>query len=283
MLRTDKAYAEPRTSPAPKSTNGSTGVQGPCWWRLMSCGADGTSSARAGHEQSYRTPRVPHAPATLGLPPAPVYRYRVSRRLGPCRAIADHQTGSAAAGNRTEVQTQDDHAQVDELQSRLIADVQQQSAATAPYGTDSMRPSSASGLRQRPLSTALPLDGKEEVHQHGYSLPVRGLEQSPVAEHLGIQSLNITYPYPHQPGPNSLLKRGVSRLLREPLAGTTVQTLPGTSGHLQPWFSQFKRMSRAQGAGGFFGLFSPYKREAGGSNPPAPTNVFAARWPFLKR
>jgi SRSO17 transposase len=29
-------------------------------------------------------------------------------------------------------------------------------------------------------------------------------------------------------GPNSLQERGVSRLLREPLAGTTVQTLPGT-------------------------------------------------------
>src|SRR5262249_40361491 len=30
------------------------------------------------------------------------------------------------------------------------------------------------------------------------------------------------------PSPNSLLKRVISRLLREPLAGTTVQTLPGT-------------------------------------------------------
>ena len=43
---------------------------------------------------------------------------------------------------------------------------------------------------------------------------------------------------------NSLLKRGASRLLREPLAGTTVQTTPGTSGHLPAWFSQFKCMNR---------------------------------------
>jgi hypothetical protein len=46
---------------------------------------------------------------------------------------------------------------------RLVAQ-QQQSAATAPHDTDPMRPSSASGLRHRLLSTALPLDGKEMIH-----------------------------------------------------------------------------------------------------------------------
>jgi len=46
------------------------------------------------------------------------------------------------------------------------------------------------------------------------------------------------------PGPNSLKKRGLNRLLREPLAGTTVQTLPGTLGHLPAWFSQFRCMNR---------------------------------------
>jgi hypothetical protein len=45
-------------------------------------------------------------------------------------------------------------------------------------------------------------------------------------------------------GCNSLFKRGVSRLLREPLAGTTVQTLPGTSGHLRALFSQFSCVDR---------------------------------------
>ena len=40
--------------------------------------------------------------------------------------------------------------------------------------------------------------------------------------------------------PNSLFERGVSRLLREPLAGTTVQTTPGISGHLPAWFSQLR-------------------------------------------
>jgi hypothetical protein len=33
-------------------------------------------------------------------------------------------------------------------------------------------------------------------------------------------------------------------LLREPLAGTTMQTLPGTLRHLAAWFSQDKRTSR---------------------------------------
>jgi hypothetical protein len=28
-------------------------------------------------------------------------------------------------------------------------------------------------------------------------------------------------------------------LIREPLSGTTVQTFPGTLGHLPAWFSQF--------------------------------------------
>jgi hypothetical protein len=33
-------------------------------------------------------------------------------------------------------------------------------------------------------------------------------------------------------------------LLREPLAGTTVHTFPGTLGHLRARFSQDKRMNR---------------------------------------
>ena len=41
--------------------------------------------------------------------------------------------------------------------------MQQQSAATAPHGNDQIRPAKAFELRQRPLSTALPLDGKEMV------------------------------------------------------------------------------------------------------------------------
>jgi hypothetical protein len=53
------------------------------------------------------------------------------------------------------------------------------------------------------------------------------------------------------PKPNSLFKRGVGRLLREPLAGTTVQTLPGTLGHLPAWFSQFRRMNRSGELGVF--------------------------------
>jgi hypothetical protein len=63
------------------------------------------------------------------------------------------------------------------------------------------------------------------------------------------------------PGPNSLFERGVNRcgwrallpmprlprsamLLREPLAGTTVHTSPGTLGHLPAWFWQYKLMNR---------------------------------------
>jgi hypothetical protein len=38
-------------------------------------------------------------------------------------------------------------------------------------------------------------------------------------------------------------------LLREPLAGTTVQTFPGTLGHLPAWFSQFSCMNWPPGAG----------------------------------
>src|SRR5258707_10607703 len=43
--------------------------------------------------------------------------------------------------------------------------VQQQSAATAPYGIDPSRPARASDLRQRPRSAAMPLDGKERIRQ----------------------------------------------------------------------------------------------------------------------
>ena len=51
--------------------------------------------------------------------------------------------------------------------------VQQQSAATAPHGNDQIRPAKAFELRQRPLSTAMPLDGKEKVYG---SIPKRGLD-----------------------------------------------------------------------------------------------------------
>ena len=56
-------------------------------------------------------------------------------------------------------------------------------------------------------------------------------------------------------GLSSLEKRGVSRLLREPLAGTTVQTLPGTPGHLQALFSQFRCMNRRGELGVFLAGF----------------------------
>jgi len=57
------------------------------------------------------------------------------------------------------------------------------------------------------------------------------------------------------PGPNSLIKRVISRLLREPLAGTTVQALPGTPGHLQALFSQVTCMSRPGELGVFLAVF----------------------------
>ena len=60
-------------------------------------------------------------------------------------------------------------------------------------------------------------------------------------------------------------------MLREPLAGTTVQTCPGIPGHLRAWFSQVKRMKPALRAGLYCGLVSPYKRGVTGSNPVAPT------------
>ena len=58
-----------------------------------------------------------------------------------------------------------------------------------------------------------------------------------------------------QAHPNSLFRRGVSRLLREPLAGTTAQTLPGTLGHLRAWFSQFKCMNQRAELGAIRAVF----------------------------
>ena len=43
-------------------------------------------------------------------------------------------------------------------------------------------------------------------------------------------------------------------LLREPFAGTTVQTIPGIPGHLQALFPQFTCMNRR----GELGVFLPY-------------------------
>src|SRR5713101_5757400 len=60
-------------------------------------------------------------------------------------------------------------------------------------------------------------------------------------------------------------------LPREPLAGTTVQTSPGTPGHLPAWFSQFKCVNPTLRAGRDPQPISPYKRGVTGSNPVAPT------------
>jgi hypothetical protein len=46
--------------------------------------------------------------------------------------------------------------------------------------------------------------------------------------------------------PSSYAERSRSpMLLREPLAGTTVQTFPDIPGHLRAWFSQVKPMKSA--------------------------------------
>ena len=44
-------------------------------------------------------------------------------------------------------------------------------------------------------------------------------------------------------------------LVREPLAGTTVHTFPGTPGHLPAGFPQFKSMTRPFGLGAILILF----------------------------
>jgi hypothetical protein len=45
-----------------------------------------------------------------------------------------------------------------------VKHVQRQSAATAPTPDDPQRLSQADELRQRPLTTFVPLDGKEKVY-----------------------------------------------------------------------------------------------------------------------
>ena len=71
--------------------------------------------------------------------------------------------------------------------------------------------------------------------------------------------------------PNSLFKRGVSRLLREPLAGTTVETLPGIPGHLRAWFSQFTCMNQRGELGIFLAVFRLTREGFVGSSTNAPT------------
>lgn len=78
-------------------------------------------------------PRDAPCPGRARLPP---YRGRVSSQPAPCRATAYDRTDSAEAGNRTRIQTQDDHAQLDDLQSCSVQTVQQQSVATAANDID---------------------------------------------------------------------------------------------------------------------------------------------------
>ena len=60
-------------------------------------------------------------------------------------------------------------------------------------------------------------------------------------------------------------------LIREPLSGTTVQTFPGTLGHLPALFSQFSCLNCPRGLRCDPYSYSPYKRGGAGSNPAAPT------------
>jgi hypothetical protein len=48
---------------------------------------------------------------------------------------------------------------------------------------------------------------------------------------------------------------GSADLLREPLAGTTVQTIPGTFGHLRAWFSQFRCVNQRGELGAILAVF----------------------------
>src|SRR5271169_826013 len=60
-------------------------------------------------------------------------------------------------------------------------------------------------------------------------------------------------------------------LLREPLAGTTVHTLPGTLGHFPASFSQARRMNGSRMQGRDLSLFRLTSEGFVGSNPTAPT------------
>ena len=94
------------------------------------------------------------------------------------------------------------------------------------------------------------IDCIEDVGHRGALEAERGPDQGGVPAFRRVAS-----PVALPPGPNSLLKRGVSRPLREPLAGTTVQTLPDSSGHLQAWFPQVTRMSQRGELGVFLAVF----------------------------
>src|SRR5262249_34182035 len=73
------------------------------------------------------------------------------------------------------------------------------------------------------------------------------------------------------PGPNSLDKRGVSRLLREPLAGNHRANSPRHPRASPGMVSAVQTREPARGAGRIPCRILPCKRDAGGSNPPAPT------------
>ena len=55
--------------------------------------------------------------------------------------------------------------------------------------------------------------------------------------------------------PQLALQARVDTLVREPLAGTTVQTLPGIPGHLPAWFSQLRCVNQRGELGVFLAVF----------------------------
>ena len=87
---------------------------------LRHVAAGRTSRARVARDRRYTIPTDVPIPGPALLLPALPCRYRASTRLGPWRATAGDRTGSVPACNRTLIRTQDDHARLGDLQSRLM-------------------------------------------------------------------------------------------------------------------------------------------------------------------
>ena len=74
--------------------------------------------------------------------------------------------------------------------------MQQQNAATAPTGNDQIRPAQASELPQRPLTTAMPLDGKEMIHSQLRRMHASGEFVVVLSSQRGIWFLESVFVHP---------------------------------------------------------------------------------------
>src|SRR5262249_22817704 len=112
----------------------------------------------------------------------------------------------------------------------------------------------AAAARDARTGNSAPFSTGEHTNRAQHRVGVRS-GRSPDRPLDSLLSVHLICAVLHGPGDATGRTMFTRRGPREPLAGTTVQTTPGTPGHLWAWFPQFTCMDRPGELGVFLAVF----------------------------